>query len=93
MIIGKVMGNIWATRKDEKLNGLKFLVVKPIKAKGTFDMPTFVAADNVGAGIGDTVLVTSGSSARVSLDIKDAPVDAVIVGIIDSVEVDEDFLE
>lgn len=93
MIIGKVIGNIWATRKDEKLNGLKFLIVKPVKVAGNMNVPSIVAADNVGAGIGDTVLVTKGSSARVSLDIKDVPVDAVIVGIIDSVEVDEALLD
>lgn len=93
MIIGKVIGNIWATRKDEKLNGLKFLVVEPVKVTGGINSPSIVAADNVGAGIGDTVLVTKGSSARVSLDIKDVPVDAVIVGIIDTVEVDEALLD
>ncbi|MEK6264989.1 MAG: EutN/CcmL family microcompartment protein [Clostridium sp.] len=93
MIIGKVIGNVWATRKDEKLNGLKFLVIEPPKSSTGQDSTIFVAADIVGAGIGDNVLVTKGSSARASLHIKDAPVDAVIVGIIDSLEVDEEFLK
>lgn len=93
MIIGTVIGNVWATRKDEKLNGLKFLVVEPVKSSEDKSSSAFVAADIVGAGIGDNVLVTKGSSARASLDIKDAPVDSVIVGIIDSLEVDERFIK
>lgn len=93
MIIGKVIGNVWATRKDEKLNGLKFLVVEPSKSEAGEGNTIFVAADTVGAGIGDSVLVTKGSVASASLHIKDAPVDAVIVGIIDSLEVDADFLK
>lgn len=93
MIIGKVIGNVWATRKDEKLSGLKFLVVEPVKVTGSANAPALVAVDNVGAGIGEIVLVTKGSSARASLDIKDIPIDAVIIGIIDSVEVDENLLK
>lgn len=91
MIIGTVIGNVWATRKDEKLNGLKFLVVEPVKAAGDKSSEAFVAVDIIGAGIGDSVLVTRGSSARVSLDVDNAPVDSVIVGIIDSLEVDQRF--
>jgi ethanolamine utilization protein EutN len=93
MIIGKVIGNVWATRKDEKLNGLKFLVVESSKSATVQGSTIFVAADIVGAGIGDNVLVTKGSSARGSLNVKDVPVDAVIVGIIDSLEVDSEFLK
>lgn len=89
MIIGNVIGNVWATRKDEKLNGLKFLVVKPINYNGNKEASVFVAVDSVGAGIGETVLVAKGSSARVSLSDKAIPVDATIVGIIDTVDIDE----
>ncbi|MBB6624362.1 EutN/CcmL family microcompartment protein [Clostridium gasigenes] len=88
MVIGKVVGNIWSTRKDEKLNGIKFMVVKPLDENFNEKGEVFVAADNVGAGIGDTVLVTTGSAARISIEYKEIPVDAVIVGIVDSVEVD-----
>ncbi|MBB6715848.1 EutN/CcmL family microcompartment protein [Clostridium gasigenes] len=88
MVIGKVVGNIWSTRKDEKLNGIKFMVVKPLDENFDEKGEVFVAADNVGAGIGDTVLVTTGSAARISIEYKEIPVDAVIVGIVDSVEVD-----
>lgn len=86
MIVGEVVGSLWATRKDKKLNGLTFLVIKPISYGNPVQPNYFVAADNAGAGIGDTVLVTRGGAARTSLAAIDAPVDAVIVGIVDSVE-------
>ena len=76
MIIGTVKGSIWATKKDERLNGCKLMLVK-INGK------LIVATDEVGAGIGDKVLICMGSSAHIS---KDAPIDAAIVGIIDSLE-------
>ncbi len=81
MIIGKVVGSIIATRKNERLIGQKLLVIRPLnnmEKKGEF-----VAIDNVGAGIGETVLVATGSAARVGCDLEDAPVDAAIVGIVD----------
>lgn len=87
MIVGKVIGSLWATRKDEKLNGLKFMVVKPMYGD-TNDI--FVAADNAGAGVNDLVLITRGGSARVSIDERETPVDAVIVGVIDSIEIESD---
>ena len=84
MFVGKVKGSLWATRKDEKLNGLKFLVVERQLDDHQTDPALVIAADCIGAGEGDQVLVTTGSSARVSL--KDVPVDMVIIGIIDKVE-------
>lgn len=87
MIIGKVVGNVWATRKDEALNGLKLLIVQPIDYSSDKDLPSLVATDIIGAGIGETVLVVSGSSARIASGRKDIPVDATIVGIIDVVDV------
>ncbi|CAM2750195.1 EutN/CcmL family microcompartment protein [Hathewaya histolytica] len=90
MIIGEVIGNVWATRKDEKLNGLKLLVVNPINFGSTKkSASTMVAADSVGAGIGDKVLIVKGSSARMSNSGERVPVDATIVGIIDSLEINE----
>ena len=86
MIVGEVVGSLWATRKDKKLNGMTFLVIKPISYGNPEHQNYFVAADNAGAGIGDTVLVTKGGAARASFAIPDVPVDAVIVGIVDSVE-------
>jgi ethanolamine utilization protein EutN len=89
MIIARVIGNIWATRKDEKLNGLKFMVVKPLKEDMSEENGSMVAADNAGAGIGEVVLITTGSSARLSLSKENVPTDAVIVGIVDTVELNQ----
>ncbi len=87
MIIGEVIGNVWATRKEESLNGLKLMVVKRLDPVRPGAEEGFVAVDFVGAGIGERVLVATGSSARNALDNPNAPVDATIVGIIDEVEV------
>ncbi|MGL5244264.1 MAG: EutN/CcmL family microcompartment protein [Sarcina sp.] len=90
MDIAKVIGNVWATRKDEKLNGQKFLIVKILKSKKELKEGFFVAADNTGAGIGDTVLITKGGAAREALGDRAIPVDATIVGIVDSIEVEDE---
>lgn len=82
MIVGKVVGTIVATRKNEKLVGSKFLVVEPLKSMD-LGRGRIVAIDNVGAGIGEVVLVAQGSAARIGCDLKDSPVDAAIVGIVD----------
>lgn len=86
MLIGTVSGSLWATRKNEHLNGLKFLLVDIEESSPEIPKKTIVAADNEGAGFGDVVLVTTGSSARVALGSSDIPVDATIVGIVDSLE-------
>jgi len=82
MIIGKVVGSVVATRKNEKLVGSKFMIVEPFEnmeqGKGRF-----VAIDNVGAGIGEVVLVAKGSAARIGSNMENSPVDAAIVGIVD----------
>lgn len=89
MIIGEVVGNIWATRKEESLNGLKLLVVRPIDYVTGETKDSIVAVDNVGAGIGETVIITKGSSARRAIGMGEAPIDATIVGIIDQVEIEK----
>ena len=89
MIVGKVVGNVWATRKEDSLGGLKLMVVQRIDAFTNEEQGSFIAIDQVGAGIGETVLVTTGSSARVVPTIEDSPVDATIVGIIDEMEVSD----
>lgn len=81
MIVGKIVGSVIATRKNEKLVGSKFMIVEPIDhmlIKGRM-----VAIDNVGAGIGELVLIATGSAARIGCNMKEAPIDAAIVGIID----------
>lgn len=81
MLAAKVIDNIWSTRKAESLVGLKFMLVEVL---GGIDAGRFIiAADTIGAGIGERVLVCTGSSARKMLDRDDVPIDAVIVGIID----------
>ena len=83
MIIGKVVGSIVSTRKNERLIGQKLLIVKPVSQME--EQNEFVAIDNVGAGIGEKVLVARGSAARIGCDLENAPVDAAIVGIIDEI--------
>ena len=82
MIIGKVVGSLFSTRKNEKLVGNKFMIVEPVE-----DMRStgsrLVAIDVICAGIGEYVLVAQGSAARIGCDMADAPIDAAIVGIID----------
>ena len=87
MIIGKVIGNVWATRKEESLSGLKLMVVRRMDLAINEEGESFVAVDCVGAGIGERVLVVTGSSARKALGSAETPVDAAVIGIIDEVEV------
>ncbi len=89
MELGKVIGSVWATKKDEKLNGHKLLVVQLTDAYEKPSNRLVVAADMVGAGAGDQVLVVRGGSARYALSVSGSPVDAAIVGIVDSVVVEE----
>ena len=88
MLIAKVVGTTVSTIKDEKLVGRKLLVVRQTDEHGEPFGKPFVAVDTVDAGIGDLVLTAAGSSARQTDITKDTPVDAVIMSIIDSLEVD-----
>lgn len=81
MIIGKVTGSVVSTRKNENLVGNKFMIVQPVKEMGISH--PIVAIDNVGAGIGEIVLVATGSAARIGCNQENSPVDAAIVGIVD----------
>ena len=80
MIVGKVVGSVVSTRKSEKLVGNKFMVIEPAHSMGEGQV---VAIDIIGAGIGEYVLVATGSAARIGCGMEDAPVDAAIVGILD----------
>ena len=96
MFLAKVIGSVVATQKHAKFQGMKLLVVQPCIAKDGSLVEsgnTVVAVDSVGAGIGTYVLFTQGSSARLTPGTREAPVDAVIVGIVDTVEVDGRRLE
>ena len=87
MLIAKVVGTVVATRKDPRLESQKLLVVRPVDPSGKIDGGFLVAVDTVDAGTGETVLIVSGSSARMAAGMKDCPVDAAFVGIIDEIEV------
>jgi ethanolamine utilization protein EutN len=87
--IGKVIGNVWATKKDEGISGQKLLVVNIRKHQHQKRDSLLVAADIIGAGIGDLVLVSKGNSARQAVGDTRIPVDAAIIGIIDSLELNE----
>ncbi|MBU5668832.1 EutN/CcmL family microcompartment protein [Peptoniphilus sp. MSJ-1] len=83
MVIAKLVGKIWSTRKYDSLNGLKFMLVE--LTEGIDKGKRIVAVDTIGAGDGETVLITQGSSARLALEEFNSPlpIDAVIIGIVD----------
>ena len=90
MFLGKVIGNVVATQKDPKFQGMKLLLVQPYVNRDralVVSGSSIVAVDSVGAGEGECVLFTQGSSARLTPSTREAPIDAVIVGIVDTVEV------
>ncbi len=87
MLLGKVVGTLVATRKDEKMEGLKFLVVRQINVEGQESANYVVAVDAVGAGVGEVVMYASGSSARQTKVTDQRPCDAVIMAIVDTWEV------
>ena len=93
MFLAKVEGAVVATKKDPNMGGRKLLLLRPQlvddknPSKFRPGVNTIVAVDSVGAGVGELVLFTQGSSARLAPNMKDAPVDAVIIGIVDSVDV------
>jgi ethanolamine utilization protein EutN len=98
MILAKVEGSVVATKKNAKMTGTKFLVVRPL----VIDSPaakelrlgqsTLVASDSLGAGEGDCVLVVQGSSARLAAEDKNSPVDAVVIGLVDAVDLGKRIL-
>jgi ethanolamine utilization protein EutN len=95
MFVAKVTGSLVATQKVSSMVGYKLLVVEPYRLEATNRESlvttgrTFVAVDMLGAGEGDFVLLTQGSSARLTPETKDMPIDAVVIGIVDSVHIDQ----
>jgi ethanolamine utilization protein EutN len=89
VLLAKIVGTVVATRKDPRLVSTKLLVARPVDPRGKPDGGYLVAVDTVDAGVGETVLIVSGSSARLASGMKDCPVDAAIVGIVDAVDVNE----
>ncbi|MCP5111251.1 MAG: EutN/CcmL family microcompartment protein [bacterium] len=89
MLLARVVGSVVATRKDPRLEGKTLLILKPVSPQGE-DQPGYVVAvDTVSAGYRETVIAVSGSSARMAEGCKDRPVDTSIVGIVDSLHLDE----
>ena len=87
MILAKIVGTVVATRKDERLVSNKLLIARGMDPHGTPEGNFLVAVDTVDAGIGETVLIVSGSSARMASGLKDCPVDASLVGLVDTIAV------
>ena len=87
MLLAKIVGTVVATRKDPRLVSNKLLVARAVDPRGKAEAGYVVAVDTVDAGVGETVLIVSGSSARMASGLKECPVDAAIVGIVDAVEV------
>ena len=89
MLLARIVGTVVATRKDPRLVSNKLLLARPVDPQGKVEGNYLVAVDTVDAGVGETVLIVSGSSARMALGMKDCPVDAAVVGIIDQVDLTE----
>jgi microcompartment protein CcmK/EutM len=88
MLLGVVIGSVVSTNKEQELSGLKLLLVRGADVEGKANGPLVVAIDAVGAGVGEVVLYASGSSARQTKVTKDRPVDATIMAIVDSIELE-----
>ena len=87
MILARVVGTVVASRKEEELESIKLLLIRPCDTAGAATGTPLVAADAVGAGVGEVVLYAAGSSARQTRTTKDRPVDATIMAIVDLVEI------
>jgi len=87
LLLGKVIGTVWSTRKDEALVGSKFLIVRQLDLDYNPKDSTVIAVDSVGAGVGEIVIVAQGSSARQTTITKNKPVDAVIMAIVDKLDI------
>lgn len=94
MFLGRVIGNVWSTKKDENLVGAKFLIVRQIDLEMKDKENFVIAVDSVGAGEGEIVLVATGSSSRQTNFTKNKPVDAVIMAIVDKLDISlKEYLE
>ncbi len=92
MLIAKVIGNVWSTKKNEAIHAKRLLFVQPLNKKQAATDEVLVVADDIGAGAGELVLVTQGSPAMMAFGDLDnpLPIDAVVIGIVDSLEIFED---
>lgn len=89
MIVGTVVGNIWATRKETEMTGSKLLVIEPTSSySANPEQSRFVAVDQIGAGVGDQVIVTRGSAVSNLKSVENLPIDALVIGIVDAIEIE-----
>lgn len=93
MLIGKVIGTLVATRKDESLVGSKLMITQPLDLTFSPSGDPFIAVDTVGAGIGETIIYAEGTASRNAAGKPNAAIDAAIIGIIDNLDVYEDVLD
>ncbi len=93
MFIGRVVGSLWATRKTENLSGVKFLIIQPHNLNYEPNTDTIVAADTLGAGEGEVVVVAFGRAARLAVNCEDISVEAAVIGIIDEYEVKPEYYQ
>jgi ethanolamine utilization protein EutN len=91
MFFAKVIGTIWATRKDESLQSFKLQFIQPINAMREKNGDPIIAVDTIGAGPGETVFYITAREATIPLPVEMAPVDASIVGIVDRIDVDNEY--
>lgn len=92
MQIGRVIGTVIATRKDERLTGCKLMVTQPLNLDFKPSGNPLITVDTVGAGIGEIVIYSRGAAARLAADRLQAPIDAAIVGIVDNVDVYREYM-
>jgi ethanolamine utilization protein EutN len=93
MKIGRIIGTVVATRKDERLTGHKLMITQGLDLEGNPEGDAVIAVDTVGAGIGELIIFTTGTAARYAADKPQSPIDAAIVGIIDNIDVHEELLK
>jgi len=91
MILGKIVGDVWSTKKNDKIHALRLLFVQPLGRDLSPTGDVLIAADEIGAGVDELVIVTQGSPAMQAFDRdRVIPVDAVVVGIVDSLDIPND---
>ncbi|WP_026476206.1 EutN/CcmL family microcompartment protein [Alkaliphilus transvaalensis] len=93
MQLGRVVGTIVATRKDERLTGNKLMITQPLSMEEKPIGQPLIAVDTVGAGIGETVIFATGTAARHAAEKLQSPIDAAIIGIVDNIDVYKDLME
>ncbi|MFF2854198.1 EutN/CcmL family microcompartment protein [Peribacillus sp. NPDC058002] len=87
MLLGKVIGSVWTTHKEKGMEHVKLLIVQPLNSLKESVGNIVIAMDRIGAGVGETVIITQGLPAQKLTNEKNSPIDAAIIGIVDSFEV------